>query len=416
MPTTIETGMQQLLEQYQRTRQQSEKLVAPLSVLDMTIQSMDDASPTRWHLAHTSWFFETVLLQQHLADYQIFNSQFSYLFNSYYNGIGEQFPRSKRGTQTKPDVQQIMDYRRYVDDKMMELLAGDITDEINFLTQLGIHHEQQHQELILTDIKHAFFQNPLYPSYQQLESESSEQSSRLQWLDVDESIYQIGHMGSSFCYDNELPMHNVYVYPFKISSRLITNQEYTAFVHDKGYHTASLWLSDGWDWCRRAKKHHPLYWIRKDDEWFEFTLNGLQQLNPHQPVTHINYYEADAFARWAGKRLPTEYEWEAAARKYSDKQGNFVESNLLHPLHSEKNQFLGDCWEWTSSSYAAYPGYKPFSGAVGEYNGKFMCNQYVLRGGSCATPEEHIRFSYRNFFYPQQRWQFTGIRLAEDVS
>jgi ergothioneine biosynthesis protein EgtB len=403
-----------LIEQYQQVRNQSIQLSAPLSSADMCIQSMADASPTRWHLAHTSWFFETVILKNHLTEYTPVNSDYNYLFNSYYNGIGNQFPRAQRGTQTRPSIEEIMDYRKTIDQQMLKLLDGEFSDQVNFLTQLGLHHEQQHQELMLTDIKHAFSLNPTYPQYQPSTEQTQQQAERLSWLSVDESVYQIGHMGSTFCYDNELPMHNAYVYPCKIASRLITNQEYQAFVHDKGYHTATLWLSDGWDWCRNISKHHPLYWLRKDDQWFEFTLNGLQPLQPHQPVTHINYYEAEAFARWAGKRLPTEYEWEVAARQYGAQTGNFVNSGKLHPQISADTQFLGDCWEWTSSSYSAYPGYKPFAGAVGEYNGKFMCNQYVLRGGSCATPEDHIRFSYRNFFYPHQRWQFTGIRLAED--
>ena len=386
----------------------------------MCLQSMADASPVRWHLAHTTWFFETFILRSSLPRYQPPDDEYNYLFNSYYNGIGKQFPRPMRGTQTRPSVAEIRQYREYVDEKIQPLLeTGD--ESLNFLIRLGLNHEQQHQELMLTDLKHGFLQNPAFPAYRQdLPPSGSEPKTQpVKWLPIPEGVYEIGHGGAGFAYDNEKPVHKHYINPSAIASRPVTNQEYLEFVVDGGYREPSLWLADGWDWVQKEQRAHPLYWHRTDDGWREFTLAGLQPLVLAAPVTHLSFYEANAFASWCDRRLPTEFEWEAAASLYGAEEpvGNFYESLQLKPLPQEDDyhyQFWGDVWEWTASDYAAYPGFRPFSGNAGEYNGKFMCNQYVLRGGSCVTPVSHIRRSYRNFFYPHQNWQFTGLRLAED--
>lgn len=406
-------------------RNQSLKLAAPLSDTDMCIQSMPDASPIRWHLAHTTWFFEAFVLHQ-LPDFAPHEPSYNYLFNSYYNGIGAQFPRHLRGTQTRPTVSEILAWRAIVDNQILELIdkLESVPPELANTIVLGLHHEQQHQELMLTDIKHALWQNPLYPRYTDTPIPPSSQplTSTNHWLTLDAGLYEAGHHGESFSFDNERPRHQHYLHSLAIAARPTTNREYLEFIEDGGYQTPQLWLSDGWHWVNTENIQAPLYWLKDDateaaTEWRQFTLRGLQPLALDAPVTHISFYEAQAYAAWKGMRLPTEFEWEVAAAHHAPKNQNeavgiFVESGHLAPQQHPGFGFLGNVWEWTSSAYSPYPGFKPFAGNAGEYNGKFMCNQYVLRGGSCATPRHHIRHTYRNFFYPQQRWQFTGIRLA----
>ena len=379
-----------LARSYQAIRAHSESLAAPLSAEDAQVQSMPDASPVKWHLAHTSWFFETVILGQ-LPGYKLFDPAYSYLFNSYYETIGPRHPRPRRGLLTRPSLAEVMAYRAHVDAAMAEACADPA---LAGLIVLGLHHEQQHQELILTDIKHAFFSNPLLPAYRgQKPAAHAEQP--LDGVSVPGGASFIGHAGSGFCFDNELPRHQVLLRPFRIASRPVSNGEYRAFIADGGYRRAEFWLSDGWARVQEEGWEAPLYWLKDDDgsAGAVFTLAGVQPLDPHAPVEHVSFYEAAAYAAWAGARLPTEFEWEAAA-----------------PLFDH-----GEVWEWTRSSYDPYPGFKPLAGAVGEYNGKFMVGQMVLRGGSSATPPGHIRASYRNFFPPQARWQYSGIRLAEDL-
>jgi ergothioneine biosynthesis protein EgtB len=377
---------------------------------------MPDVSPTKWHLAHTSWFFENFLLVPNLPGYEVFHPQFGYLFNSYYYTVGQMHPRPQRGLLSRPTVAQIMNYRAHVDAAMEQLLkqrAGH--DEIAHLTVLGMNHEQQHQELLLTDIKHVFAQNPLKPAWRELAAPAKSAGVEMKFISCEGGLLELGMQGEGFCFDNELPRHKTLVQAHALASRLVTNAEFAEFIGDGGYRTAELWLSDGWATIQREGWERPIYWDESLDT--EFTLGGQRELDPDAPVVHVSYYEADAFARWAGARLPTEAEWETAAADLPV-EGNLMDSGAFHPLpgHGEAlNQMFGDVWEWTSSPYVNYPGYRPPAGAIGEYNGKFMCNQLVLRGGSCATPASHIRASYRNFFYPDSRWQFSGIRLAKDA-
>ena len=414
----------ELLARYQRIRSETERLADPLSAEDMQLQSMADASPTKWHLAHTSWFFETFILRDYLPGYQPFDPAFHQLFNSYYNSLGTPFSRPRRGMLSRPDLETVFAYRRSINQAMKRLLEGPPVDAGTLdLLLLGLNHEQQHQELLLTDIKHAFSLNPTFPAYTDSNDEDDEAenvAAPLQWLDIPGGTYRIGSEGEHFFFDNESPAHQQLLQDFQIASRLITNGEYAEFIEDGGYREPRLWLSDGWAQLQQQQQLQPIYWRKRAGQWCQFTLSGLQPLNPNDPACHINFYEADAYATWAGKRLPTEYEWEAAA--YLLRQPNqLAAANLLEkrsyqplPAVSGQNQFLGDLWEWTSSAYLPYPRFKASAGAVGEYNGKFMCNQKVLRGGSCITPSDHIRMSYRNFFYPHQSWQFSGIRLAGD--
>ncbi len=422
------------LRDFAETRARSLELALPLSAEDQGLQSMPDASPTKWHLAHTSWFFETFILRDFVPDYEPYCEEFAYLFNSYYQSVGPQYRRARRGMISRPSCAEILAYRRHVDSHISDLvdgLQGPHRARILELLQLGIQHEQQHQELILTDIKNALFQNPLYPAYRDVaalpEEEPSE--SELDWQEMIGGVYEIGHAGEGFSFDNERPCHKVFIQPFRIASRLVTNAEYLRFIAAGGYREPGHWLADGWDWVTAARAEsagtdsvgQPLYWVKQDDRYCEYTLGGLAALNPAAPVSHVNYYEANAYASWAGKRLPTEAEWECVAQRLwadADLQSNFLDLDKLRPRsasHSRTRQFFGDLWEWTSSAYSAYPGFAVPEGAVGEYNGKFMCNQYVLRGGSCATPAGHVRASYRNFFPPVTQWQFSGIRLAEGV-
>jgi len=384
------------------------------------VQSMDDASPVKWHLAHTTWFFETFVLGTAISDYKPFSPDFRFLFNSYYQSVGGQHPRPRRGLLTRPTLDDVHAYRDTVDLCMKDLLArAEVAPSVLDVIELGLHHEQQHQELILTDVKHLFASNPLQPAYLKgVPASVSSRSPALQWLPHREGLYWIGYGGSSFAFDNESPRHRVFLRAFELASRLVTNAEYLAFVEDGGYERPEFWLSDGWIVARARGWRAPLYWDRDGSGgWFSLTLAGLRELSPHEPVCHVSLYEADAFARWSGARLPAETEWELAAAAASI-AGNFVESGRLHPTAASADewptQLFGDVWEWTQSPYAPYPGYQPPPGPLGEYNGKFMCNQFVLRGGSCVTPRSHIRATYRNFFPPDARWQFSGIRLARD--
>jgi ergothioneine biosynthesis protein EgtB len=412
------------LEQYDEVRNRTLKLVATLTPDDQMIQSMPDASPTKWHLAHTTWFFETFVLTPYFRDYVPIDSRYGFLFNSYYKRLGNHPDRAIRGTFSRPTLDQILLYRTHVDNCINELLGHETSMQVLRLMELGLNHEQQHQELIITDIKHGFWTNPLRPSYQPSQIRIVEIGTRpLVWHAFDEGIYEAGHERGGFAFDNELPQHSVYIKPFCIASRLVTNDEYQTFISDGGYTRPELWLSDGWDHVCGSGWQAPLYWEQTDDGWTQFTCRGTLPLSPDEPVCHVSFYEADAFARWAGARLSTEFEWEVAAnsaRKTTMTSANLLESEMYHPkaatAQSSLQQIFGDTWEWTSSPYAAYPGYCPPTGLEGEYNGKFMCNQMVLRGGSCATPASHIRESYRNYFPPKTRWQFSGIRLAHDGS
>jgi ergothioneine biosynthesis protein EgtB len=405
-------------DRYSSVRQLSEWICQPLAIEDYGIQSMPDVSPPKWHLAHTTWFFETFLLIPHLAGYQVFHPQFGYLFNSYYEAVGQRHPRPQRGLLSRPTVQEVYRYRAYVDAAMRSLLSQSLDPNVESLVILGLHHEQQHQELLLTDIKHILAINPLRPAYRSDIPSSTQTSAILkeQWLDYPGGLYAIGYKGEAFAFDNESPQHSVYLQDYYLASRLITNGEYLEFIQAGGYTDAAHWLSEGWFTVQTEQWQAPLYWEQIAGKWWVMTLRGLCPLNLHEPVCHVSFYEADAYARWAGKRLPTEAEWEMAAVQVP-KSGNLLESGLLHPVAAQgitrPDQLFGDVWEWTQSAYLPYPGFRSDAGAIGEYNGKFMCNQMVLRGGSCATPPHHIRASYRNFFPPSTRWQFSGIRLAQ---
>jgi ergothioneine biosynthesis protein EgtB len=413
----------QILSRYCKVRDFSRFLCRPLQPEDYVIQTMADASPTKWHLAHTTWFFEEFILNKFLPSYRVFHPRYGYLFNSYYNSVGVRHCRAKRGQLSRPTVQEVYRYRQHVDGYMDKLLGGlDETKmaQITPLLELGLHHEQQHQELLLTDIKHVFACNPLYPVYSNKKDLSMPNSALpLKWMDFNGGIYTIGHHGGQFGFDNEFPSHQVFLKPFRAASRLVTNGEYLAFIGDGGYQRPEFWLSDAWDLVQKEGWIAPLYWDNPDGVWFNMTLKGFLPVDPVIPVCHVSFYEANAYASWAGKRLLTESEWEAAAGPRPP-EGNFVERGFFHPLaavpsSSQLLQIFGDVWEWTASPYVGYPGYQPAKGALGEYNGKFMVNQMVLRGGSCATSQTHIRPTYRNFFVPQARWQFSGIRLGEDI-
>jgi ergothioneine biosynthesis protein EgtB len=407
---------------FRAVRRFTEELSAPLSAEDCQAQSMPDASPAKWHLAHTTWFFETFVLERAVAGYRPFHPEFRVLFNSYYQTVGPQHPRPERGLLTRPALDEVLAYRRHVDTEVCDLLGAGIGNDLDAIVRLGLEHEQQHQELLLTDVKHLLSVNPLRPAYLPLPPAPADGAApALSWRAHAEHVDWIGHDGGGFSFDNERPRHRVLVPAFELASRPVTAGEFVAFIEDGGYERPELWLSDGWSVVQSHGWKAPLYWECRDGVRLEFTLGGLRQLAATAPVCHVSLYEADAFARWAGARLPTEAEWEVAARDMPV-AGNFAESGLLHPAaawpRSEDGpaRLFGDVWEWTQSAYAPYPGYKPPAGALGEYNGKFMCNQMVLRGGSCATPASHMRATYRNFFYPHARWQFSGIRLARDLA
>jgi ergothioneine biosynthesis protein EgtB len=408
-----------LAEAFRIVRAQTEKLCEPLETEDYVIQSVSDVSPPKWHLAHVSWFFEHFVLAEAQPEYQRFHPMYAFLFNSYYNLAGEYHPRVKRGVLSRPTVADVYKFRRHVTEKTLDLLDS-ITDEelarIEPTLTIGLNHEQQHQELLVTDIKHILWCNPLEPVYRLRDDAPSHPVRPMGWLEFSGGLHEAGFDNGSFAFDNESPRHTVFLHPFRIADRLVTNAEYLAFMDDGAYQRADLWLSDGWHTVNEQKWQSPLYWERRDGEWWNFTLAGMRKVDPNEPVCHVSHYEADAYARWAGKRLPTEFEWEVAAASQPI-DGNFVDSERYHvaPLSNGSSQFFGDVWEWTQSAYLPYPGFKPLPGAVGEYNGKFMSSQMVLRGGSCATPLSHMRSTYRNFFQPYLRWQFMGLRLAEDA-
>lgn len=403
--------------QYSQVRKQTDTLCKPLDIEDYSIQASWFASPPKWHLAHTTWFFECFILEKYYKNYRPFDEQFSYLFNSYYNSIGERLIQSNRGILAKPSINKVYEYREYVDRHIDELL-GDSNETIDNLITLGLNHEQQHQELLLQDIKYNLGANPHHPSYIKKEFSFSENIDDQNFLSIVEGVYEIGHDSNQFCYDNEKGLHKHYLHSAKISDRLVTNREFKGFINDGGYENPQLWLSDGWKWKKENNITSPLYWHKKNEAWHYYTLYGLRKCDPAAPVTHISYYEANAFARWAGYRLPTEFEWEVASKLYfdSNEKSNLLESEsyLALPRVNGDTSFMGNLWEHTESAYLPYPMYRQDKGALGEYNGKFMINQMVLRGGSFATPSTHIRKTYRNFYYPNARWNFSGIRLAKD--
>lgn len=408
------------VEHYQQVRAATEALCAPLEIEDYVVQSMADASPAKWHLAHTAWFFETFVLLELCPGYRPHDPAFGYLFNSYYQSVGAMHARAERGALSRPTVNQVIAYRRAVDQAMTALLSrsdAPARAEIDRRTEIGLHHEQQHQELLLMDAKHMLSVNPLEPAYHARAIPGGRAAPPAAWVEFEAGVRQIGHAGDEFAYDNETPRHRVYLDGFALADRLVTAGEWQDFIDDGGYARADLWLSDGWARCQAEGWAAPLYWSRKESHWFEHTLSGVRPVDPHAPVVHVSFYEADAYARWAGARLPREAEWEVAARAQPI-AGNFADDGHYHPLplgdddRGPLRQLWGHVWEHTASPYVAYPGFRPLPGALGEYNGKFMSNQQVLRGGSCATPADHMRATYRNFFYPHQRWAFGGVRLA----
>jgi len=419
-----------LAQRFEAVRAQTERLIEPLSAEDCQLQSMPDASPAKWHLAHLTWFFETFVLERFEPDFKPFDAGFRVLFNSYYNGVGDKYPRPRRGLISRPSLTEVLAYRRQVNARVLEVLSrtGEAAlAELAQLIELGLHHEQQHQELLLTDIQHALSFNPQRPAYARRWPLASTAPQPLRWHAYDGGLAQHGFdagRDGGFSFDNETPRHPAYIAPFELASRLLTNGDLMEFMADGGYQRPELWLSMGWDWVQAGQRELPLYWQGEAGCYQHFTLQGLLDADPNTPACHLSYFEADALARWAGARLPTEFEWELAVRLLPasrSKSGNFVETGAFHPLPQQQAsreapaQMLGDAWEWTQSNYNPYPGYRPWEGLVGEYNGKFMCNQFVLRGGSCATPQSHIRASYRNFFPPDAQWQFSGVRLARDV-
>lgn len=404
-----------LAAKYRNTRALTEHLTETIETEDFVVQTMPDVSPTKWHLAHVSWFFENFLLQPSLPGYRVFDERFNFLFNSYYYQVGQMHLRPERGLLTRPTVKDVFAYRAHVDEHMLELIdtRGD-DGTLMALVELGLNHEQQHQELLLTDIKHVFWKNPLHPAFHEL-PDAGGKAPELRFIEGPSERQWIGHSGEGFAYDNEGPAHEVLLQPYEIANRPVTNREFAEFIADGGYRRSELWLSEGWTMVQECDWQRPFYWL---DDSHEFSLGGVREMHPDEPVSHLSYFEADAFASWAGARLPSEAEWEVWARQYP-LHGNFADTQRFHPAPAPSNddavQVYGDVWEWTRSAYSAYPGYKAGAGAIGEYNGKFMCSQLVLRGGSCATSASHIRPTYRNFFYPADQWQFTGARLARDL-
>jgi len=413
----LESG--ELADRYREVRRQSLNLCSPMETEDCQVQPMDDASPPKWHLAHVTWFFETFLLKPLARDYTVFEDAFEKLFNSYYNGVGTPFARARRGLLSRPTLDEVIAYRRHVDEAMLALMREAPDDDAVFRIELGLHHEQQHQELILTDLKYNLGNNPLKPVY--IEKAAGRcRRAKAAWVEFEGGLVETGSdPDGDFVFDNETPRHSSYLRPFALASHLATNGDYIEFIEDDGYRRPELWLSDGWTHLQSLHEDRwemPLYWRKLGDDYLEYRLTGEARVDPNQPVCHVSGYEADAFARWKRARLPTETEWEHAGGALA-RAGNFVETGRYHPWDQSGDglsSMFGNVWEWTASSYAPYPGYRPFAGQLGEYNGKFMANQLVLKGGSCATPRSHIRASYRNFFYPPDRWQFTGIRLARD--
>ena len=408
-----------LLTNYQKTRRDTQVLSDPLEIEDFVVQPVMDVSPLKWHLGHTTWFFETFVLIPNVPNYKIFHDKYPLIFNSYYISAGDRWTRANRGQLTRPTVKEVFEYRAYIDTHMLDFLSnGDISEEVSSVITLGINHEQQHQELFLYDIKRILGDNPLFPAYVEPQENNQGLNHETQWLSVDGGIYPIGFEGQGFHFDNEEGHHNVYLHNYQIASQLVTNEEYIEFVEDGGYKKFNHWLSEAWDWVNETQIEAPRYWKKQDNEWWHYTLNGFERVNAKDPLCHVSFYEADAYARWRGCRLPKEQEWEIACNTYApivSKKENFVENRNYKTIQTTSNDFYGNVWEWTASAYTAYPYYNPPAGALGEYNGKFMVNQMVLRGGSFGTPQNHIRPTYRNFFHPHLRWMFSGIRLAKHV-
>lgn len=415
---------QNLVSRYQQIRNLSVKICAPLKAEDYAVQPTPDVSPPKWHLGHVTWFFENFILVENISNYQLFDKNLNYFFNSYYESQGERILRSNRGNMTRPTTETVLEYRRHVDTAITKFLTtfeNNIPTELAHLLEVGLQHEQQHQELLVTDIKYILGNNPLFPHYKNdaRHIPTKSKNSVTNFILFPEGIYEIGYDGKGFCWDNEMSVHKVFLHDFEIADRLVTNGEFLEFMDNGGYENYEYWLSEGWEWTKNLDTKAPLYWYKKDDKWHQYTMRGLEAINLDEPATHISYFEADAFAQWKGMRLPTEFEWEVACKKlYSSipEDGNFLDNQNFHPIAPQSKQdyqMLGNTWEWTGSAYLAYPNYPRFKGALGEYNGKFMCNQMVLRGGSCATPKSHIRPTYRNFFPTNMRWQFTGFRLVK---
>jgi ergothioneine biosynthesis protein EgtB len=408
------TAVNRLTERFRDVRATTEALAAPLSAEDQTVQSMPDVSPTKWHRAHTTWFFETFVLTAGQPGFDVFHSDFGFLFNSYYEAVGPRYQRAARGCVSRPGCAEIARYREYVDAGMEAYLEAGPDERVASLIELGLHHEQQHQELLLMDIKHVLSMSPLDPGYQPAAAEADRAAGRADWIKHDGGPVEVGHDGTGFAFDNEGPAHLVQLRPFAMADRLVTCGDWIRFIEDGGYMTAGLWLSDGWAAVQSGGWTAPLYWRKEDGAWSVYTLQGRRLVDPAEPVCHVSYYEADAFASWSGARLPTEFEWEAVAGGWPVTDQLILGGNV-HPEVQSDPALFGGAWAWTSSAYSPYPGFRPAAGAVGEYNGKFMVSQQVLRGGSCATPPGHVRATYRNFFPPSARWPFTGLRLAKDI-
>jgi ergothioneine biosynthesis protein EgtB len=419
----IETPLREkeaLIERFLTVRLITENLVKPLVLEDYMLSATEETSPAKWHLAHTTWFFENFILRPFENHYSPFRDEYDFLFNSYYKGAGPYLDKEKRGLLSRPTVQEIFEYRRLVTLRIQDLLIENLSPDVFSLVEVGIQHEQQHQELLLMDIKRNFYASPLKPAYHGNVSRGQDFIHQTTWVEVPEGLSRIGVEGESpdFSFDNERGAHFHWINPALVSNHLVTNREFLEFIQDGGYEEPRLWLSDGWEWKQKSHCSHPLYWEKLDGSWFVFTLNGLLPLELSAPVCHVSYYEAQAFAKWKRARLPTEFEWETLAQEKKI-EGNFLENGDLEPLPTlgpseNLSQIHGTLWEWTQSSYLPYPGFREFGQGLGEYNGKFMCNQQVLRGGSCVTPRSHYRVTYRNFYYPHQRWQYAGIRLAKD--
>ena len=412
---------QKYLAAFLEIRKMTEELCEPLQPEDFVVQPVIDVSPPKWHLAHTTWFFENFILKDYLPGYKVFDDDYHFLFNSYYETEGERWVRSERGSLTRPWVNEIMQYRAYVNEHMVQFMNDHgLPEHLKNAFEIGLNHEQQHQELMVYDIKHILGINPLAPVYRSFNGESSSPDLAEKYLEVPADIYRVGFQGEGFHFDNEEGSHRVFLESYRVLDRLITAGEFIEFIEDGGYQNFNHWLMEGFEWVKKENIRAPFYWYKKDDVWMHYTLSGLEEVNPNEPVTHINFYEADAFAKWKGKRLPTEFEWEVACKMHQTEvpnTANFLgERNYrTMPRQGSDYQFYGDVWEWTNSAYLPYPGYSKAEGALGEYNGKFMVNQMVLRGGSFATMCNHIRPTYRNFFHPHLRWHFTGLRLAETI-
>lgn len=412
-----------LAVRYKQTRARTEEICRRLEVEDYVVQPIVDVSPPKWHLGHSTWFFETFVLSSNARNYKVYNNDFNFIFNSYYESVGKRVIRTERGNLTRPTVEDVYKYRQYVDEAILEFLeVGNTSEEVDNILELGLQHEQQHQELLLTDIKYILGHNPLFPVYKYTDHPKtvSDNGTLNNYFEFDEGVYEIGYTGSNFCFDNEKGVHKAFLHSFRVMDRLITNGEYLEFMEAGGYSDFKWWLQEGWEFVKINGIQAPLYWHKIENKWHFYTLSGIKEINLNEPVTHISFYEAEAFARWKNKRLLTEVEWETVSKSLNlntPKEVNFYESGFLHPSprRGSHNQLLGDAWEWTNSAYLPYPYYGKAEGALGEYNGKFMINQMVLRGGSCASPKNHIRVTYRNFFHPDKRWQFTGIRLAENL-